>query len=93
MPVPSTTFQCNPAKKSTLDMRYAVGSKPGGRLDERPDAPPAGRKKSDLLRKHLHRVQMFAQKNKEYHGAAGDAALHPVKRVVWMSTAYVVISW
>jgi hypothetical protein len=65
------------------DTRDAVGSESGVHLDERPDAPPAGWKIPFFFTKILHFVQNFCEKeNKEYHAAAGDSAVHRVKRPV-----------
>jgi hypothetical protein len=42
---------------------------------------------SILFIKILHTVQNFYEKIKQYHAAAGDAAVHRVKRPICMSTA------
>ncbi len=44
---------------------YAVGSKPGVHLNERPDSPPAGRKISFFFIKMLQTVQHFYEKDKK----------------------------
>jgi hypothetical protein len=38
--------------------------------------PPAGRKKPSFFTKHLHYVQMFCEKIKMYHAAAGESGFH-----------------
>jgi hypothetical protein len=42
---------------------YAVGSQPGICLDNRPDSPPAGRKKPFFFAKNSHCVQIFCEKD------------------------------
>jgi hypothetical protein len=47
------------------DTRYAVGSKAGVHLDERPDSPPVGWKIPFFFIKILHAVQNFYEKEKK----------------------------
>jgi hypothetical protein len=42
-----------------IDTPYAVGSKSGVHLDERPDAPPAGRNTPDLVHKKNSQREFF----------------------------------
>jgi len=59
------------------DTRYAVSSKPGGCLDERPDSPPAGRKKPSLFHKTFALcANVLWNKEKTYHAAAGESSVH-----------------
>jgi hypothetical protein len=51
---------------------YAVGSKPGVCLDNRPDLPPAGRNGTFFFRKMWHVVPHFPEKDQTYHAAAGE---------------------
>jgi hypothetical protein len=43
---------------------YAVGSKPGLCLDNRPDAPPAGWKQPSFVHKNFHNMKIFMDKDK-----------------------------
>jgi hypothetical protein len=45
-------------------------------------SPPAGRKKPSFFTKQLHKVQLFCEKRKTYHAAAGESAVYRVKRPV-----------
>jgi hypothetical protein len=56
--------QLAPRKSCQFYTTYAVGSKPGVHLNERPDSPPAGRKISFFFIKILHCVQNFYEKDK-----------------------------
>jgi hypothetical protein len=47
-----------------MDRTYAVGSKSGVHLDERPDSPPAGRNGICFFTEILHKVQNFCEKEK-----------------------------
>jgi hypothetical protein len=64
------------------DTTYAVVDLAGICLDNRPDSPAAGWKIPFFFTKILHVVQNFCEKEKVYHAAAGDSAVHRVKHPV-----------
>jgi O-antigen ligase len=66
----------------SIDRTYAVVDLAGICRNKRPDSPPAGWKIPFFFTKILHKVQNFCEKEKEYHAAAGDSAVHRVKRPV-----------
>jgi hypothetical protein len=45
-------------------------------------SPPVGRKILNLVHKKIHKVNFFVNKIKQYHAAAGDSAVHRMKRPV-----------
>jgi len=63
------------------DRSYAVGSKPGVCLDERPDSPAAAWYMMFFFTKILHKVQNFREKDGIFRPAGGEISFRVRDRV------------